>query len=283
MPLPEPPLRTPPDARAAGPWFPPGTGPVPAPAALTLVCFPYAGGTPSLHQRWSGRLGDGVHVAPLLLPGRGLRLAEEPFTAMGPLADAVTDALADRPGGGAFAFFGHSMGALLAYEVACALRERGLPGPLGLFLSGSRAPHQYGDREDSTLPEEELLALLGGLGGLGAGRAGVRRAFWHRRLPALRADLRACDDYRWRPREPLHVPLTVLAGRDDPLARPAQTEAWRTYTTGGFVRREAPGGHFYLLDDPAQELLLRELRDWCARLTRAHARTGPDRTPPRDS
>lgn len=287
MPPAEPSVRVLPDARADGPWFPAGGPGHAAPGALPLVCFPYAGGTPSVFHRWSRPLGTGVRVEPLLLPGRGLRLAEEPFTSMGPLVDAVTEALIDRRLDAGCAFFGHSMGSLLAYEVACALRERGRPGPLGLFLSGSRAPHSYGDRGDSTLPDEELIALLGGLGGLGAGRSAVRQAFLRRRLPALRADLRVCDRYRWRRRDPLDLPLTVLTGADDPLARPEQAESWRPYTTAAFHRHEVPGGHFYLLEEPTQDLLLRELRGWCARLASAgsdpRGLTGSARSPQRYS
>lgn len=281
-----PPVRTPPDSRAAGPWFPAAGPRASAPGALPLVCFPYAGATPSVYQRWAVPLGAGVRVEPLLLPGRGLRLAEEPFTSMGPLVDAVTEALLERGLDRGCAFFGHSMGSVVAYEVACALRTRGRPGPLGLFLSGSRAPHSYGDRSDSTLPDEELVALLGDLGGVGTGRDAVRRAYLRRRLPALRADLRACDHYRWQRRAPLDIPLTVLTGAHDPLATPAQAESWRAYTTAGFHRHHVPGGHFYLLDEP--ELLLRELRGWCADLASSDsAPHGPSRPashpPQRDS
>ncbi|XMN07859.1 thioesterase II family protein [Streptomyces griseobrunneus] len=287
MPPVEPPARGLPDARPGAPWFPAGAPGPAAPDALPLVCFPYAGGTPSVFHRWARPLGTGVRVAPLLLPGRGLRLAEEPFTSMGPLVDAVTDALTDQGLDADCAFFGHSMGAVLAYEVACALRERGRPGPRGLFLSGSRAPHSYGDRRDSTLPEEELVALLGGLGGLGAGPSAVRRAFLRRRLPALRADLRVCDHYRWRRRAPLDLPLTVMTGADDPLARPEQADSWRTYTTAAFHRHEVPGAHFYLLEEPTQDLLLHELRSWCAGLASAgpglQGLTGSARTPQRYS
>ncbi|MEV0528257.1 alpha/beta fold hydrolase [Streptomyces sp. NPDC050439] len=280
-----PPVRTPPEARAAGPWFPAGGSGTSAPGALPLVCFPYAGATPSVFHRWTAALGTGVRVEPLLLPGRGLRLAEEPFTSMAPLVEAITEALLERGLDADCGFFGHSMGSVLAYEVACALRTRGRPGPRGLFLSGSRAPHSYGNRSDSTLPDEELIALLGDLGGVGGGRDAVRQTYLRRRLPALRADLRVCDHYRWQRRPPLDIPLTVLAGSHDPLATAGQAESWRAYTTAAFHRRQVPGGHFYLLDEP--ELLLRELRDWCAALASAESATpglhGPAHTPQRYS
>lgn len=282
MPPAPPPHGTGPSTRAAGdPWFPEGArgAPVAASGALPLVCFPYAGGTPSVFHRWTVPLGPSVRVTPLLLPGRGLRLREESFTSMEPLAEAVADALSARGLDAGCAFFGHSMGSLLAYEVACRLRERGRPGPNGLFLSGSRAPHEYGDRADSDLPDAELIALLGDLGGLSSELTAVRQSFLRRRLPALRADLRVCDRYQPRHRPPLTVPITALAGADDPLATPAQAEAWRSYTTGLFHCPQTPGGHFYLLEDPTRQALLRELREWCAGLP-AHP---PARTEPVDS
>ena len=282
MPPAPPPHGTGPSIRAAGdPWFPEGArgAPVAAPGALPLVCFPYAGGTPSVFHRWTVPLGPSVRVTPLQLPGRGLRLREESFTTMGPLAEAVADALTARGLDADCAFFGHSMGSLLAYEVAWLLRERGRPGPTGLFLSGSRAPHQYGDRADAELPDAELIDLLGDLGGLSGELTAVRQAFLRRRLPALRADLRVCDRYQVRHRPPLTVPITVLAGADDPLATPEQAEAWRSYTTGGFHRPQVPGGHFYLLEEPTRQILLRELREWCAGL----AACPPARIEPTDS
>ena len=264
-------------ARHAGPWFNAGAkgAPRPAPDELPLVCFPYAGGTPSVYHRWAATLGPEIRVEPLLLPGRGLRLHEDPYTGMAALAGAVADELVRLRLDTGCAFFGHSMGALVAYEVACVLRGRGRPGPVGLLLSGSRAPHAYGDRSDSTLPDAELIALLGDLGGLSSGMDAVRQAFLRRRLPALRADLRACDTYQWQDRAPLAVPLTLFSAVDDPLAPPELVAAWRTYTAARCDHHRLPGGHFALLEEPGRGLLLRELRAECARLARHSAALSP--------
>lgn len=246
----------------AAAWFPGGAGPQPA-AGLPLVCFSYAGGSSSVYRDWSPRLGDRVRVVPVQLPGRGLRMREAPYTAMGALVADVATALTDRGLVEDYAIFGHSMGALLGYEVACELGRRGRAEPRHLFVSGSRAPQLYGDRADHGADDEQLRRLVRGLGGLsglaGVGGHDVADGYLDRRLPLLRADLQVCEDYRWQPRPPLGCPVTAFAGTADPIATAAEVEAWRECTTGSMLRRELPGDHFYLLGD-SRARLLREIR-----------------------
>lgn len=271
----------------AGPGFgptagsPPGTaaraeaGPAPGPPdpRPRLICFGYAGGTPSVYRDWPDLLGPGVTVVPVLLPGRGLRLAEEPYTDMEPLARDVTDALVAAGHVDDYALFGHSMGALLAYEVACALRDRGRPGPSHLFVSGSRAPHLYGGPADQALGDDDLRRLVHDLGGLDPDDR-VGGSYLERRLPVLRADLTLCARYRWRPRIPLDCPMTAFSAAPDPVAPPDRVEAWRTYTSASLLHHRVPGGHFYL-NGPARLPLLRELR---AELTRTTEEREPSWT-----
>ncbi|MEU2281078.1 alpha/beta fold hydrolase [Streptomyces sp. NPDC013178] len=242
-------------------WFPRAAGGTPpgADAVPRLVCLPHAGGTPSVYGGWQEELGDGVAVVPVLLPGRGLRLREEPHTALAPLARDLAAALVEQRLAHDYVLFGHSMGALLAYEVACQLRDLGRTEPLHLFVSGSRAPHLYGDRSDHTLPDAELHRLVRDLGGLGADHE-VGAAYLARRLPVLRADLHACDTYRWRPRRPLRCPMTAFSADDDPIAPFGHVEAWRAYTTSSFLHRHLTGGHFFLGGGAPRSRLLRELR-----------------------
>ncbi|MBQ1158342.1 thioesterase [Streptomyces sp. A73] len=257
-------------SRTAG-WFP---GPAAGDAgARPLVCIPYAGGTASVYRGWQERLGADIHVVPAQLPGRGRRLREPPHTALEPLVTALATALVEAELSHDYVLFGHSMGALLAYEVACELRERGEPEPSHLFVSGSRAPHLYGTREDHLLPDDELRELVSDLGGLDRDRA-VDAAYFERRLPVLRADLRVCETYRWRPRAPLRCPMTAFSASRDALASAPQTEAWRAYTSGSFLRRHLDGGHFFLNGGPSRDRLLRQLRDELD-----HVRTGPDAGP----
>lgn len=266
---------------AAVGWFPgllPASGAESAP--LRLICFPYAGGTPSVYRGWDAHLGTGVHVVPVLLPGRGLRMRERPYTDMRPLARDVAEALVERQLADEYALFGHSMGALLAYEVACELRERGHGEPRHLFVSGSRAPHLYGDRDDRTLSDADLRQLVRALGGLGDDH-GIGSAYLDRRLPVLRADLTVCEEYRWIPRPPLACPTTAFSAARDPIAPRPAVEAWRSYTSGSLLHHHLEGDHFFL-NGPARLSLLREIRSELTRLTDEPgepAPGGPDRLP----
>ncbi|HEY3480390.1 MAG TPA: alpha/beta fold hydrolase, partial [Streptomyces sp.] len=198
-------------------WFPAGSrrrG-----GAPRVICFPHAGGTPSLYRDWAAGLGGRSDVVPVLLPGRGLRMREEPYEAIAPLADEIADALLACGLADDYVLFGHSMGALLAYETAVRLRALGAPRPRHLFVSGSRAPHQYGVPMRHSLDDDGLRRLVAELGGLGADEA-MGRAYLERRLPVLRADLAVCEGYRWRPRAPLDCPMTAFSADGDPIATP---------------------------------------------------------------
>ncbi|OEV02442.1 thioesterase II family protein [Streptomyces oceani] len=229
-------------------------------AEVVLLCLHYAGGTAATYRQWGQALGDRVRVVPVQLPGRGTRLGEEPYDSVAPLAADLATSLATHGLTRDYALFGHSMGALLAYELACELRDRGTEEPRHLFVSGSRAPHLYGDRTDHRLSDPELRALIQELGGLGHVEETIGTAYFRRRLPILRADLRMCDTYRWRPRPPLGCRMTAYSATEDPIASTTEVEAWRAYTSSSFVRRHFPGGHFFLSDDPARARLLRDLR-----------------------
>ncbi|MGK5543934.1 thioesterase II family protein [Streptomyces sp. URMC 127] len=252
-------------------WFPRFGAPPPAPdaAGTRLICFPYAGGTASVYRDWREHLGASVaDVAAVQLPGRGLRMREEPYRSAAPLVADVADELVRQGLTRDYAFFGHSMGALLAYEVACTLRDRGEPGPRHLFVSGSRAPHLYGDRTEHLLPDEELRRFAAGIGALGDGdQALLNGAYLDRRLPVLRADLQVCNGYRWLPRRPPDCPMTAFSASDDPVADAAEVEAWRAYTTSSFLHHHLQGDHFFLTaGGPSRQRLLRELRGELARL-----------------
>lgn len=223
----------------------------PAPEAdLRLVCFPHAGGSAGFFHPLSARLGPGVEVLAVQYPGRQDRRREPLVDDLHVLADRLADVLGRSPGG-PFAFFGHSMGAVVAYEVTRRLEDRGGPAPVLLIASGRRAPSRYRDERFHQLDEAGFVAEMVSLGGVPPGllddpeiRAMV--------MDPCRNDYRAIETYRGVPdARPLRVPVSVLFGDRDPRVTPEEAEAWRAHTTGPFDLTAVPGGgHFYLADDP---------------------------------
>ncbi|WP_220507741.1 thioesterase II family protein [Amycolatopsis dendrobii] len=209
------------------PWLPGFSGETGA--VPRLVCLHHAGGTASTYQGWQRHLAGVAQVVPVLLPGRDRHVRARPHAGLEPLADELAETLIAHGLADRYAFFGHSMGALLAYELSCRLRDRGHGEPLHLFVSGSRAPHLYGPAQVS---DAEVLSA--------AGQHAVPES------AVLRADLALCDSYAWTPRRPLRCPVTAFRGSDDPLANAVEVEAWRSYTQGSLVVRQVAGGHFFL-------------------------------------
>jgi medium-chain acyl-[acyl-carrier-protein] hydrolase len=214
-------------------------------ARLRLFCFPYAGGGASSYRGWSAALPADVEVCPVQLPGRESRLREPPFDRLEPLVGALADALRphlDLP----FAFFGHSLGALLSFELARELRRRGAVLPLHLFASGRRAP-QVPAREENIhdLPEAEFLVKLRELNGT------PEEVLQHSELmrllvPVLRADFAVNETYVFRPDEPFEMAISAFGGLADQDVTREDLVGWREQTRGAFRLRMLPGDHFFL-------------------------------------
>jgi surfactin synthase thioesterase subunit/glycosyltransferase involved in cell wall biosynthesis len=250
----------------AAAWFP-AVGQASWPACregaegARLFCFPYAGGGAAAFAGW--RL-PGAAVCPVRLPGRESRAAEAPFERMGALVEALAAAIEpylERP----FAFFGHSMGADVAFELARFLRKRGLPQPKLLVASGARAP-QF--RLHHTPPpdpsEEQFLAELRRLGGIPAEALedpAVLRAI----LPSLTADAALYRRYVYAEDAPLSLPLRAYGGDADPNILPEHLQAWEKQTTARFRVRLFAGGHFFLHQSRAEVLaaLAADLEEAC--------------------
>ncbi|GAA3185770.1 MULTISPECIES: thioesterase II family protein [Streptomyces] len=211
--------------------------------AVPLVCFPHAGGSAGSYLALSKRLAPHVATWAVQYPGRQERHREAPFTEVTALADAAFAAL--RPYLSApYAFFGHSMGAVVAFEVARRCETAGA-GPVRLFASGRRAPSVPHRGATGWRDDDALVAELERLGGTAPGvladpelRALV--------LPALRADYRAVEGYVCAAGATVGCPLTVLCGDADPVFAVSEAGAWRPHTTGAFDVSVHPGGHFYL-------------------------------------
>ncbi|HVF60151.1 MAG TPA: thioesterase domain-containing protein [Thermoanaerobaculia bacterium] len=230
-------------------------------ARLRLFCFPYAGGGASAYRAWGAALPTGIEVCPVQLPGREGRLREPPFTRMGPLVEALAGALplADLP----FAFFGHSLGALVAYELARALRRRGGPEPLALLLAGRRGPRRPPREEPiHELPDAEFMARLRELNGT------PEEVLEHGELmalllPLLRADFALHETWELRPEEPLAIGVSAFGGLADPEVTREDLEDWRGETRGRFRLRMLPGDHFFLHSERAllTEAVARDLSE----------------------
>lgn len=230
--------------------------PRPNPAArLRLFCFPYAGGGASVFSTWPRQLPEQVELCAIRLPGRETRLSERPFDRLTPLVQALATGIAPwltKP----FAFYGHSLGALVSFELARELRRRGAPQPHRLLVSGRRAPHLPGPAPVYNLPDPEFLSWIRALGGTPEEvlREPELLAMF---LPILRADVAVNEAEPFVAEPPLDCPISAFGGLEDERAQRAELEAWRELTRGPFTLEMFPGGHFFLRS--ARDLFLRSV------------------------
>jgi surfactin synthase thioesterase subunit len=226
----------------------------PAPeASARLVCFAHAGGSASYFFPVSRALSPGLDVLAVQYPGRQDRRTEPAFEDVGPLADALVDEVAvwaDRP----LAFFGHSLGATVAFEVARRLEERGTT-LLSLFVSGRRAPSRHKAQWVHKGNDDELIKEIIALEGTDAAMLKdpelVRMI-----LPAFRSDYKAAETYQYEPGPKLTCPVVALVGDNDPQVTVPEAESWLDHTSAGFELHVYPGGHFYLNQHVGQVLEL---------------------------
>jgi medium-chain acyl-[acyl-carrier-protein] hydrolase len=225
-------------------------------ARLRLFCFPYAGGGALTYRTWADGLPADVEVCPIQLPGRGTRLGELLFTQLSPLIQALAQALLpllDKP----FAFFGHSLGALVSFELARQLRRQYGVQPVRLFVSASRAPQlPHRGLPVHTLPEGDFLAELRHLNGT------PREVLDHEELmqialPVLRADFAVYETYVYVAELPLNCSISAFGGLRDRTVSQSDLEAWREQTRDSFSLQMFPGDHFFL--NITHPLLLRVL------------------------
>ncbi len=226
-------------------------------ATLKLICLPHAGGSPATFRLWADAMTETVELSIVCLPARDSRFREEPLRSVRdvvePLALAILE-LADRP----YAIYGHSLGALLAFEAARELRRKGAREPEHLLVAASPAPQlpwphpplrhlaedvfldeiqrRYGKIPAAVLADRELLNLL---------------------LPGLRADIEIIETYWYGDEPPLACPITAYGGALDEMVPRASLDAWRVQTAGAFQLHTLSGGHFAL--PPLQSRLLPDL------------------------
>ncbi|NJR71043.1 MAG: thioesterase [Synechococcales cyanobacterium CRU_2_2] len=214
-------------------------------ATLRLFCFPFAGGSAQVYYDWPKVLPPSIELHAVELPGRGRRFAEEPLTALGPLVRSLVPHIqrqADKP----FIFFGHSLGGLIAFELARRLQQLGGSSPLHLYVSAARAPQIerphpsifalpdaqfieaircYDGTPEAILENQELMELL---------------------LPSLRADFSVLENYRYQPIPLLTCPLSAFSGKADEITRAEEVQPWEAQTQSQFVHQFVEGGHFFV-------------------------------------
>jgi surfactin synthase thioesterase subunit len=213
-------------------------------ASRHLFCFAHAGGGPSFFRPWRAPLAPEIAVRRVLLPGREWRLEEPPFRhiteLLGPLCAALEPHL-DQP----YAVFGHSMGAVVAFEVARWFSRSSAAGPRCLIVSGRRAPGLPPGRRLSELPDDEFVAEVGRLNGIPPEILDEPELL-EMMLPALRADYELTETYQPLPGGLLNCPVVAYLGTDDPEVDYDAMLRWREVTTGEFSVRLFRGDHFYL-------------------------------------
>ncbi len=215
-------------------------------ARIRLFCFPYAGGGASIFRTWSENVPPEIEICPVQLPGRENRLLDSPFSRILPLVDAVASALLpylDMP----YAFFGHSMGSLISFELARYLRKVEYDlAPVHLFISGHRAP-QLPDLDPPThrLPDPQFIEELRRLKGTPE-EVLQNSELLHLLIPLLRADFALCETYSYTEDKPLSCPISAYGGIQDSEVSRDLIAAWHKQTSNFFKLRFFVGDHFFV-------------------------------------
>ena len=242
---------------STSPWF---TVPSNERTKIRLFCFPYAGGSSLIYRTWAKTLGPSIAVCPAHLPGRERRLTEKPYTSAQAVVEALADAIVphlDLP----FAFFGHSMGALLSFELARQLRRRNLPLPVHLFLSGRAAPQLAREKLTYDLPVNEFAEELRRLNGTPP-EVLEHQELMDLMIPLLRSDFQICQTYDYTNEPPLECPITAFGGLSDKDIHGDLVGAWRVQTARSFRLLMMPGDHFFINSarDRILHILMQELQ-----------------------
>lgn len=227
-------------------------------ARIRLFCFPHAGGTATSFRAWTRDLPPEIELHAIELPGRENRLRENAFDQMPLLADAVAEvavAMLDRPA----AFFGHSLGAFVAYEVVHRLEAWRRAPVARLFASGQTAPHRRRGGTRHLWSDDRLWDELRRLGGTDSAVLDdpfVREVV----LPALRSDYRLGETYDAGTSPALLTPISILVSEEDPEVTIEEAQAWCERTRGDCTLHRFPGDHFYLtVHEPVVDAICRDL------------------------
>ncbi len=223
---------------------------------LRLFCFPYSGANASLYYPWADVLPEAIEVCSLQYPGHGNRVAEPLTNRLSELVEQTISVLKPEinfP----YAFFGHSLGALLVFELTRQLQSSGERLPDILIVSGHGAP-QLPDRNPTLhiLSDGDFMDKIVSLGGMDAGVV-ENRELMDLILPALKTDFEVCETYKFKPGLKLNCPISAYGGLEDPYVTRDELAAWEQQTCRQFLVRMFPGNHFYL--NSSRHLLLQTI------------------------
>jgi surfactin synthase thioesterase subunit len=217
---------------------------------VVLFCFPYAGGASASYNTWRQYLNGGIHLRAVELAARGRRMREANYNTLYDAVDDVYNIVKDELTTAPYVLFGHSMGSVIALELAHKIRDNNLPGPKHIFFSGRSAPQVPRDNKRTLhhLSDERFKEEVMKLGGT------PKEFFQHPELleiflPLLKGDFRLTETYVHKEKDsPLDCNITVLSGKQDEDT-PEEVEAWKIHTTGTCDIHYYEGGHFFLHDE----------------------------------
>lgn len=213
-------------------------------ASMRLFCLPYAGGSARLFREWSEWCAPEIEVVAVEFPGRGSHARSSLISDMDTMIDRllpVIDSMSDKP----FALFGHSMGALISFELSRALSRTGRRCPIHLFVSAMRPPHVQGEYKLHNLPDRQFVEALRALKGTPSeilSDLSLLELF----IPVLRADLRLAETYCYQPAPAMKHPITVFGGLSDITVTVQRLAEWRKHTRENCSIRLIEGNHFFI-------------------------------------
>ncbi|MDF3055773.1 MAG: lgrE [Gammaproteobacteria bacterium] len=212
--------------------------------SISLYCFHHAGGSASSYLPWKTDMGPDIQVCPVQLPGRGSLYNEDLIIDFGVLIERLSKIfLAENslP----FAFFGHSLGGLVAFELCHFLKRQSLPMPKHLFISGTNPPIFHPPSPRRPKDDESLIERLKAYEGTDE-QIFKNKEFMEMVLPVFRADLMLIESYHYQSRQQLALPLTLLTGKSDEYLQHDRLSVWGLETSSDFEHYLFEGGHFYI-------------------------------------